>query len=388
MIITNIDIVPISFNHKGVNYHLQPSQTVSFPDSEFPALREIVDSVSTHGLKLEMEDAVIISDLYPVLQTIEQPVGILHPSEVTVYINDSTKTLTVSPTLERYVYYVQGKRVEIAGNRTVNWSSSHGIKFFYLDDLGQLQTTNSFSEDLITKYAIVAIIYWDATELKHIYFADERHGIQMSSRTHLYTHVTRGAAFDRGCKLVGFSVDGSGALDAHAKFSANSGSIWDEDIKISLPVQSEFPVLYLSGANNWKRKEADIFPIIYNGTVGYTGVRPCYNYFDGASWSLAEVDNNKFFLVHILATNDYEFPFMAILGHAQYDTKTEARDNAATEIKNFTGLPFAEFCPIGTVIFQVNDAYTNTVKAKIVSSDGGEDYEDHRSTNLRPGALA
>lgn len=387
MIITNIDAVPISFNHKGVNYHLQPSQTVSFPDSEFPALREIVDSVSTHGLKLEMEDAVIISDLYPVLETIEQPVGILHPSEVTVYINDATKTLTVSPILERYVYYVHGKRIEIAGNRTVNWDTAHGIKFFYLDDIGQLQATNTFSEDLITKYAIVAIIYWDATELKHIYFADERHGIQMSSRTHLYTHVTRGAAFDRGCKLVGFSVDGSGGLDAHAKFSANSGSIWDEDIKISLPIQSDFPVLYINGANNWKRKEADSFPIIYNGTVGYTGVRPCYNYFDGASWSLAEVDNNKFFLVHILATNDYEFPFMAILGHYQYDTKTEARDNAATEIKNFSGLPFAEFCPVGTVIFQVNDAYTNTVKAKIVSSDGG-DYEDHRSTNLRPGALA
>ena len=242
-------------------------------------------------------------------------------------------------------------------------------------------------EDLITKYAIVAIIYWDATELKHIYFADERHGIQMSSRTHLYTHTTRGAAFDRGCKLVGFSVDGSGALDAHAKFSANSGVIWDEDIKVSIPAQSEFPVLFLSGANNWKRKEADSFPIIYNGTAGYTGARPCYNYFNGSSWSLLTVDNNKFFLVHILATNDYEFPFMAILGHAQYDNKTSARDNAATEIKNFSGLPFAEFCPVGTVIFQVNDAYTNTVKAKIVSNNGS-DYEDHRSEMLRPGALA
>jgi len=78
---------------------------------------------------------------------------------------------------------------------------------------------------------------------------------------------------------------------------------------------------------------------------------------------------------------------MAILGHAQYDNKTSARDNAATEIKNFSGLPFAEFCPVGTVIFQVNDAYTNTVKAKIVSNNGW-DYEDHRSEMLRPGALA
>jgi len=92
MIINNIDSVTISFQHEGVNYNLQPNQTVSFPDSDFPALRENVESVTSGGLKLEMEDAVVISDLYQVLETIKQPVGLLHPEDITVYVNDSTKT--------------------------------------------------------------------------------------------------------------------------------------------------------------------------------------------------------------------------------------------------------------------------------------------------------
>jgi hypothetical protein len=130
--------------------------------------------------------------------------------------------------------------------------------------------------------------------------------------------------------------------------------------------------------------------MIASGEEGYVGAggRVAYNLLSGGSWSLAEVDNNKFVLVHVFATNDIEFPFIAILGQTQYNDKTSARDGAISEIKGLSGLPVAEFCPVGSVIIQTSNAYSNTPKAQIVSTASGADYEDHRGEMLRPGSLA
>lgn len=51
---------------------------------------------------------------------------------------------------------------------------------------------------------------------------------------------------------------------------------------------------------------------------------------------------------------------------------------ARTELASLTGLPFAELVPLGTVIFEVSNGYTNTVKARIVSVSIGVNYVDFR----------
>ena len=79
-------------------------------------------------------------------------------------------------------------------------------------------------------------------------------------------------------------------------------------------------------------------------------------------------------------------PILGVLGQAEYNDKTSARDAAETEIKTISGLPFAEFCPIASIVFQTGSSYTNTPKAQIVSVNGG--YADHRGELLRPGSLA
>jgi hypothetical protein len=318
----------------------------------------------------------------------EQPVGIKDPSLVSLSVDDSQRMLTVAPIGPSYVCYVKGKRITITDTKTIVWPNTPGLHFFFIDANGSLNAIQSFNESLIVENTFLSIVYWDVAAQKHIYFANERHGIKMSPLTHMYLHRTKGAAFDNGCKLVNFSVDGAGSLPAHAQFTANSGTIWDEDIKISMPAQAIIPVLYRSGPTQWKRKEPNPFPIVIAGEEGYTGVRLPYNRFNGSTWDLAEVDNNKFVLVHIFATNDIEYPFMAIQGQAQYDTKTAARDGAINEIKNLAALPLAEFCPVGSVIYQTNTAYTNAPKAAIVSTSTGENYEDHRTEILRPGSLA
>jgi hypothetical protein len=92
-------------------------------------------------------------------------------------------------------------------------------------------------------------------------------------------------------------------------------------------------------------------------------------------------------LVHIFATNNITYPLVAILGIQQYATKTAARDAVKVETQQLGGLPFAEFTPVGSVIYQTNNAYTNTPKAQVVSVDVGVNYEDERGESFRPGTL-
>lgn len=354
--------------------------------------RRIVIAVTSEKYGKELIDAIegiseSIENL-TFLEQIDQPVGLVTPSDVSLSISDASRTLTLTPVSDSYEYFVAGKHVAVSTVLSSQWPDSHGINFFYLDEFGVLQRTSTFSESIITKYAFVSIVYWDQAAQKHIYFANERHGIHMGDMTHLYLHRTRGAAFDFGCKLVSFSVDGAGNTAANAQFTSQTGQIWDEDIKLSIPAQSSFPIFYRSGPTNWKRKNADSYPVIYSGQEGYVGTTLPYNSFDGTNWNLSAVDNNKFVLVHLFATNDMEYPVVGIQGQAQYATKSSARDGALLEIKSLSALPVAEFCPIGSVIYETNSAYTNVPKARIVSTESGQSYEDHRSSTLRPGSLA
>jgi hypothetical protein len=324
-------------------------------------------------------------------EDIEQPVGLKDPSQVSLSINDASRTLTVSPVGASFVCFVKGKRIEISSPLTSVWSTSHGLHFFYIDINGDLITTTTFTDAIITEHTFVSMVYWDATANKHIIFANEKHGIKMSPITHQYLHRTRGAAFDSGGKLLNFVVDGGGGSDTHAQFTANSGVIWDEDIRIPYPAQAQMPIFYRTGASGvWKRKEANSFPVIKSGEEGYTGAggRLPYNHFNGASWTLNEVGNNKFVLVHVFATNDIEFPVIGIQGQVEYNDKTSARAGALAEIRQLSGLPVYEFCPLGSVVFQTGNAYTNTPKAQIVSTADGSDYQDHRLDSIRPGSLA
>lgn len=321
-----------------------------------------------------------------VFESVGTLVGIQNPSQVNLSIDDSLRSFSVSPASGSFVCFAKGKKITISSTLGTAWPDANGLHFFYIDENGDLLTTDTFVPELITEHVFLSVIYWDQVESKHIYFANEKHGINMGTSTHLYLHNTRGAQFDNGLRLIMPSVDGTGNLHEDAQFSSTSGAIWDEDIKHIIAGQDRFPVMYRLGTD-WKRKEADPFPLIYNGTAGYTGTRPAYNSFDGTNWALTEVTNNKWFLIHVFATNDIEYPVMVILGQQEYNSKANARAGARLELQQLSGMPFAEFHPLGSVIYEVNNTYGNEPKAKIVSTDLGDDYQDHRGEVFRPGTL-
>jgi len=143
---------------------------------------------------------------------------------------------------------------------------------------------------------------------------------------------------------------------------------------------ANIPLYAKSGATGiWRIIQENTYAVAPTGTG-----RAAWNEFTGGAWQQTEVTNNDFVLAHIFAVNDASVGnarrFIAIQGEAAYNNLTLARAGATTEINSVvtTGLPFVEFVPLGTIIYQTGDGYSNPVKSRIRTTDLGEDYVDLR----------
>lgn len=318
-----------------------------------------------------------------------EPTGFLDRTSSTLSFNDSTRTFTITPVGSFSVYF-SGSPVTFSTPQSQTIPNTSGIYFFYFDRAtGALTVASTFSEDIISTHVFASVVAWNAVQGKHVYFADERHGLVMDGATHLHLHTSLGAQYISGLGLGDFTVDASGDLNAHAQFSVANGVIRDEDLKFSIidgapqdiaPI-ANLPILYRIGTT-WYRTIADVFPVITPAKATYTNTgRIAYNLLSGGNWSLAEVANNEYTVVHVLATNDIEFPIQAVAG-GTYNTISAARDGALQEFKTYTGLPFTEFVLLGTVVYEAANSYTNSPKARIRSVDtAGSTYIDWRKQN-------
>jgi len=144
--------------------------------------------------------------------------------------------------------------------------------------------------------------------------------------------------------------------------------------------------------------------IVADGTVTWTNVgtprsatktfvggnyRPAWNEYTGGVWTQTEVGGNNYVLAHIYATNDVRYPIIAVQGQAAHATFPAAQTASLVEINDITtaGLPFVEFRPIGTIIYQASSSYNNESFARIRNNDGAG-YVDFRETGQSPGQAA
>lgn len=327
---------------------------------------------------------------------VKEPTGFPTRATSQLSFNSATGELTIQPLAPatEFEYYIQGTQYIVNTAKTATATSSV-MTYFYFDTAKVLQTTQLYTEDLLLNYSYVAAVYWNQATNELIYLGDERHGVIMDGATHIHLHRIIGTQW-----ITGLGIDnivlGDGNSNTHAQCNVGNGKIRDEDLchdiyniggKVNpydheqqLDPIAQIPVLWRTGTGTWKIKTADNFPFIYSGTAGYTGVDglPPYNYFDGTNWSLVQVPNNHFFLVHVLATNDINHPIVALQGTTEYQNKPKGREAAVIELSNYTGLSFEEFTPIGTLIFEVKTNYANTPKARLVATEDGNPYVDWR----------
>jgi hypothetical protein len=281
-----------------------------------------------------------------------------------------------------FTFYVKGKKFTKSTTESIQISADLGDHYIYYDNNGVLQETIDPDEIkiIIQERAFVAVVYWNNETNSHTYFADERHGLTMDGVTHAYLHTVFGSRY-----LSGFGLDNFNLLAP--SFQADIGSFRDEDILHQVTTQiDEIPILYRFGANNgWRKKAADTYPVIYQGsTADYPAgiIRLPYNEYTGAAWQLTEIDNNKYVLVHFFATNDIDNPIVGIQGTAPHESISDAKNAANTEITQLSGLPFTEFVPIGSVVFQSSVVSKASPTYSDIQLIDGANYIDFRGTQL------
>ena len=310
-------------------------------------------------------------------------------SSIISFSNTSpARTFSIAPSNGNFIILIQGKQYRKTSTETLQISSDEGIHYVYYDLNGQLQETSEFSLNLILKYALVAIIYWDATNSRAIYFGDERHGCTMDSHTHARIHSESGAVYVSGMGLSNFSIDGNGGSENHLTYNVGAGQFRDEDILHSLlskTTSAPIPVFYRDGSH-WRSTTPTVSGGIYARAIG-TAASPnqiAYNQDSGGVWSRTSVPNNNFVCYHIIATNDIVNPYILIMGTNTYATKPAAQTAAITEISTLSGLPFVETVFIGTILFECKTSYTNSLKASILSVDGANYIDWRYRTTLNP----
>ena len=338
-----------------------------------PALDQLVQRVK------DSETSSV--NITSILNDTKEPTGFINRTDSTISFVDGTRIFTIAPVSSSFSFYLKGIKFTKTSAQNLTIPNSPGNHYIYFNASGVLESTQIFSINIIESNAIVAIIYWNNETNLHALFGEERHGITMDGSTHSYLHTILGARYLSGLALQNFTI-GSGDSNADAQFTSDSGSIRDEDILHTISAETQIPILYRQG-QYWRKKVADAYPLIYSGSAGYTGAngRPAYNEYTGGAWQLTQMSNTNFILVHFFGTNDVNNKVIGVVGTQQYSSRSAARTGANSEISNLQDLPFTEFVPIGTVIFQSNN-YSNAVKARVVQTDLGENYVDFRGTQV------
>lgn len=317
-----------------------------------------------------------------------EPIGHEDKADSTISFDNATRTFSISPASSSFTVWCKGKRFVKSSTESVTIGTTTGLYYIYFDASGVLSLRTSYFDwenDTPTAY-----IYWNATTAKAEFFADERHGVVLDWQTHEYLHRTQGAQIASGFGIENYVIDGDGDSDSHAQIEISGGTFFDEDLEIivthsATPTANtweqviegiaEIPVFYHSGTG-WVKDTATTFPF-KQGTS-----RAQYNLFSGGTWSTADVQNNKYSAMWIVATNNVNEPVIAILG------QTEAANSSTIEERQFSeldlsGFPVFEFRPLYRIAFVVSDGFSNTPKAAI---RGVQDIR--RSVTAGPGIPA
>lgn len=342
------------------------------------------------GVSATTGSAVEISNTIQADQT--EPTGFVGTPGTytsTIAVTDN-RTFSIGPAAgeTEFSFYIKGTKYTRTSTESVTFPDVEGVYAAYYNENGTLSATATpLPGSIFTENAIVAVWRWDTSEQEVIYFGEERHGIVMDGKTHQYLHDTEGTRMIGGHALADINADDDGDLDSSATLSVEAGTIADEDLFLSAAATTNatqvWYVFSKTDTGDWQRHGPTNFPVRY--TANNT---PTYNLFSGGTWSQSIIGNLDYVLAHIYRSNSTTAPYIVIQGEAEYGNLAAAREGAADEINDIfqNGLPFVEFHPLGTLIFEHRTSYANTPRARIRVTDTGDDYVDWRFQQLTPGA--
>lgn len=300
-----------------------------------------------------------------------EPMGHVNRLESSITFNNSTRTFTISPVGAYFNIYTRGVKRTITQSCSVTIPNTTDLYYIYFDTDGILQYRTQFFDwpnDCMTAY-----VYWNSDISSAPFVADERHGIILDWQTHEYLHRTRGAAFANGFTASNYILNGDGSLATHCELDLTGGTFFDEDLQVDivhsntpspntweqdLQGPAKIPIFYHYGTA-WRIDSPTNYPLKMGAT------RPVYNYRNNGTWSVQDIQSNKFGVTMILATNNINYPVIGIIGQQVYDTIGLAQALDYNEL-NLEGFPVVELRPLYRIIYQVKDTFTNAVKSALV----------------------
>jgi len=250
-----------------------------------------------------------------------------------------TITLSVKGGQSSYHFWANSKKITKTGDETIVIPVTSGGYYIYFDNDGVIQyaefsavTTANFYEN-----ALVAWIYYNATKPGYL-LGMEQHGKLMSPRTHHYNHVTFGARFESGMDITGL-VDGNTTYT-----NITSGYFWDEDIRHSVPLQTDIPFIHKLGADGlWTALTTDTDISYKVGGDTYHS----WNEYTGSTWQLTEGGaTTSYWIIFTVVMPALNFNgYAKVIGQNAYSTRALARDAIESEINTLStsGLPSQEF---------------------------------------------
>jgi len=327
------------------------------------------------------------ADIDAIVAATKEPTGFNNPGCGTMSIDNPTNTVTFSAIGE--TYWIKGKGHVLTAALTLAIDDTiEGAHYIYLDNDEVLKETTTWSDDLLSEYALVMIVSWSVAG--HAALLDppqtETHGIASGWGWHKWAHDCFGALWENGLQPTGHTI-GDGSLDVHAQYGWSSGEYHDEDIEHELATVASpatVTVLYMTGATGsqvWNAVEVANYGIL-NAPAG----RVYWNELALGVWGLKEATDNDFVNYHAYtAPNGKRY---AVMGQAEYANKNDAQAGAEVEAGNIitTGLPVPELLLTATHIYQTKDTYGNAVKAKIVVTDDGGYYVNWLNVRSTPGS--
>lgn len=275
----------------------------------------------------------------------------------TFEFNPTTKIFTLELDTDND-YYINNVKYTLLANtpKTVDLSTiigTNGSGNYYvtMGTSGELQVSTSVWDLRNPQSAIVAEIYWNDTQQLCINCAFEMHDYEYANTKHYHDHFTIGTRVVNG--LAVSQTSGAETVDV------TQGKLMDEGIVIQildgtsgLFTQSltalETYKYYRLGTNELYKSQLDT-SVVYS-----VGGIPQLNPFNGSTYSLVDMSNNKFGAYWVVYTTDVNNPVTLWLGQNESDTLNDAIEDNGLSSMNFTGIPIEEIRVAYRIMIQRN----------------------------------
>ena len=309
-------------------------------------------------------NATVLNSTTAVANITADMIGIVDPAATTLSFDDSTRTLTVTPTSSTWDFYYHGVKKTITTTLTLVIANTTGSRFIYVDP-NTLQLVEGASTPTFTQNVYVAYIYWDAVNGKGLIVGSEKHTSARDTTWHSYAHNNAGTIWRTGGALTYTLND-----DANVALSVGSPLVIQDEDLVHTIVNSSTPtnnyeqqltnasleVMYLINAGTYASTTASTSPWIAGTSLAR------YNFLNAGTWTLVDATEGSYFTYWMVCTNDVRRPVKLVLGRALFTSVDDAYAESFTDY----GLSFAEQVFMYQIVVRTSSTYTgNAAKIQI-----------------------